>query len=127
MSKYLMDSSAVLTILFDELGSNEILKYLGNASISSVNYCEVISKVVQRKACPEISNLQIKSIIENIIPFDEKIALYAGTLINSTKEFGLSLGDRACIATAINHEFEIITTDKIWSKLNLPIKISVMR
>ncbi|WP_395476404.1 hypothetical protein [Rickettsia endosymbiont of Pantilius tunicatus] len=36
-----------------------------------------------------------------------------------TKQYGLSLGDRACIATGIYHNIAIYTTDKIWAELKI--------
>jgi PIN domain nuclease of toxin-antitoxin system len=78
-------------------------------------------------ASPEASKLQINGLIETILPFREETALHAGTLISATKEFGLSLGDRACIATAMLNNLEIITVEKIWDKLFLPLKIHQVR
>ncbi len=127
MPKYLLDSSAVLAVLFREQGFNEVASCLNQAFISSVNYCEVISKVVSKNASPEESKFQIESIIENIIPFEKDLALKAGTLTSFTKQFGLSLGDRACIATALHYGYEIITSDRVWQQLSLPVKINVFR
>lgn len=95
--------------------------------MSSVNYAEVITKLIDRKADPKLSKQQVNNLIENILPFHDDCGFIAGKLITDTAEFGLSLGDRACIATAINYKFEIITSDKVWSKLDVPVKIHVIR
>jgi PIN domain nuclease of toxin-antitoxin system len=44
-----------------------------------------------------------------------------------TKPYGLSLGDRACLALAIQRNATVYTTDRDWSKLSIGIKIEVIR
>jgi PIN domain nuclease of toxin-antitoxin system len=63
----------------------------------------------------------------NIIPFDETLAINAGNLRNATKIIGLSLGDRACLATGILFKLPIITTDRIWKELDLKVKFEFIR
>ena len=63
----------------------------------------------------------------NIVPFDEKIAIKAGNLRNATKTKGLSLGDRACIATGLIFKLPIITTDRVWSELDIKVKFEFIR
>jgi len=43
------------------------------------------------------------------------------------KPFGLSLGDRACVALAIDRKATVYTTDRIWKNLALGIKVEVIR
>ncbi|CAN5818282.1 PIN domain-containing protein [soil metagenome] len=127
MINCLFDSSALLAVIKREQGYEEIEKYLKNSFISSVNYSEVIT-ILSLAKMPlfEAENI-IKPLIHKIVPFDTQLAGLTGELTTITSEFGLSLGDRACIATAKFFDYDIITTDKIWSKLNLPVRISVMR
>lgn len=74
---------------------------LGDSQINTVNLSEVIGKLSDIS----IPENEINQIIEDLnietINFDDELAYKAGNLKKSTNEFGLSLGDRACIATAI--------------------------
>ena len=51
----------------------------------------------------------------------------AGSLIEQTRPFGLSLGDRACLALALDRKATVYTTDKAWKSLPLDLKIEVIR
>jgi PIN domain nuclease of toxin-antitoxin system len=62
-----------------------------------------------------------------IIPFDIELAYQAGLLRSLTKQAGLSLGDRACLALAWRLKLPVLTTDKVWGKLSLGITIQVIR
>ena len=44
-----------------------------------------------------------------------------------TRPYGLSLGDRACLALAIQRKAAVYTTDAAWKNLNLGIEINVIR
>ena len=51
----------------------------------------------------------------------------AGALREPTLEFGISLGDRACLALAIENGETILTADRIWERLSLGVGIEVIR
>ena len=120
MNKYILDASALLALINLEPGHNKIAKILHMSFISSVNLCEVIT-TLHDKLNIEISETQnlVDSLITNIIDFDYNIALEAAKLRKNTKQYGLSFGDRACIATGIHHDMQIYTADRAWSNLNM--------
>jgi PIN domain nuclease of toxin-antitoxin system len=60
-------------------------------------------------------------------PFTAHQARIAGTLIQRIRSLGLSLGDRACLALAIELDAPVYTTDRLWKKLKLGIPIHVLR
>jgi PIN domain nuclease of toxin-antitoxin system len=59
--------------------------------------------------------------------FNIEQAIIAGSFISVTKDYGLSLGDRACLALAKYKNIPVLTADKTWTKLNLGIKIKLIR
>ena len=61
----------------------------------------------------------VSASVEEIISFDIDQAVLAASLKKHTKQFGLSLGDRACIALGIIRKCPIYTADKAWSKLKI--------
>jgi PIN domain nuclease of toxin-antitoxin system len=63
----------------------------------------------------------------SIVAFSEGQALEAGSLVAQTREFGLSLGDRACLALAIDRKATVYTTDRAWAELGLGIRVEVIR
>lgn len=127
--KVILDASAVLAFLQDESGSEKVDMVLseGRAIISAVNYAEIVDKLFEAR----LTEASVKIVMENlelqIEPLDEKQAWQTGMLRMSTREFGLSLGDRACLALAHIKKLPIITADKQWDKLKTDIKIIQLR
>jgi PIN domain nuclease of toxin-antitoxin system len=127
VSRVIYDSSTLLALINNEPGSSVVEKYLSSSTMSSVNVSEVV-KVLLSKGMPLKSITEILSeLIVQIIPFTEKQAYLCGTLFNDTKEFGLSLGDRACIGLGLMEKAPILTADKAWGKLKTKAEIRVIR
>jgi ribonuclease VapC len=59
--------------------------------------------------------------------FAGKYVLLTGMLIQQTKHLGLSLGDRACLALGIAKNLPVLTADKIWTELRLPVEVRLIR
>ena len=45
----------------------------------------------------------------------------------AAQSLGLSLADRTCLALGRLHRLPVLTTDRAWRSLRLPIKIDVIR
>ncbi|WP_414561866.1 MULTISPECIES: PIN domain-containing protein [unclassified Anabaena] len=127
MSEFVVDASAVLALLNQETGSEEILQLIDNAAISSINLSEVIAKLAEAGIPEE----EIRQIILNlnleVILFNEEQALKAGMLRPATKSIGLSFGNRACLALGVVLNQPVIITDRLWTNLNMGIEIRVVR
>jgi PIN domain nuclease of toxin-antitoxin system len=67
------------------------------------------------------------SLITEVHDFDQQQARITGDLIFKTREFGLSFGDRACLALGIALGVPVCTTDRAWERLNLGIEIHLIR
>ncbi len=127
MSEIVVDASAILALLNQETGSEEVLQFIGKAAISTVNLSEIIAKLAEG-GIPEEDIQQILSYFHlEVIQFDEEQALIAGMLRPASKPIGLSFGDRACLALGIVLKKPLITTDRLWSNLNVGIEIRVVR
>jgi ribonuclease VapC len=62
-----------------------------------------------------------------ILPFDSQQAFQAGLLIPYTRSFGLSLGDRACLALAQVTASTALTADQSWIDLEIGVDIKLIR
>ncbi len=62
--------------------------------------------------------MDIRSVFDPLpiqrIPFDEPQAYIAGCLLPITRSAGLSLGDRACLALALQLGIKAFTADRSW-------------
>lgn len=122
------DSSALIMLFAKEPGYESIRHHLKHAIISSVNVAEVY------KYCIEVQNVtedDCRNLIKlsgiKIIDFCNEQALITAKLIKKTKQYGLSLGDRSCIALAMSKNCSILTCDKIWQKVAIDVEFIMAR
>jgi ribonuclease VapC len=121
------DTSAVLAIFNAEPGSDQAIESLKGAAISTVNLAEVVTKLLEwdlseYKVLEYLGTLDIA-----VTEFDQDAALETGRLRAATRHLGLSLGDRACLATAKQLSAPAVTTDRSWQNLDIGIEIRMIR
>lgn len=123
----ILDASALIALIYQENGASVVEKNLPNAEISTVNLAEVASFLVKKG----LNVKEVTSLLNDLsipaIPFDETHAFLAAHLVNKTADKGLSLGDRACLALAMQNGQAVFTADKVWKELDLNIKINLIR
>jgi len=128
MSKIVLDASALLALLNQEPGSQELTpELLRDATASTVNLAEVQTKLVREGLDPDEAWELAHAPISESESFTDEQAKIAGTLVRQTRPLGLSLGDRACLALAMSLGAPVYTTDKDWKKLKLGVLIHFMR
>lgn len=129
MNSHVLDASAVLAVLNDEKGAETVLEALSSEGtvISAVNYSEVVSKLASLGMPPEVVDSSIDSLGLTVVPFDKEAAREAGLFFPSLSKFGLSLGDRACLALSKMSGLPALTSDKAWSNFKFHPKIRVVR
>ena len=127
MISCVLDASAVLAYLADEKGAGDVAKLLDEAAISAVNVAEVAGKLAERGTPREIVQDIVGALGLQIVDCDGPLAYRIGELRASTKGHGLSLGDRACLATAMHLGVKAITADQHWKTLKLRVRIHVIR
>jgi PIN domain nuclease of toxin-antitoxin system len=123
----ILDSSAVLAALFSEPGADQVMRHLGAAAISVVNYSEVLSKMIERGESPEQAIATVKAMSLDIVPMSEPLAAAAAQLTLAGKKAGLSLGDRICLALALERDDEVLTSDRAWAAVAHGAKVTYIR
>lgn len=127
MKAYVMDSSAALAILLNEKGTDIALGFAPDAQFSSVNAAEIIAKLIDKGRSMEEAADDLASLGMPVAAFDEMMGIAAGQLRELTRNRGLSLGDRACLALAIRENAIAVTADRGWGDLDIGCKIEVIR
>jgi PIN domain nuclease of toxin-antitoxin system len=123
-----LDSSAVLAYLKQEQGYTLVREAIQKgASISTVNFSEVLTKVVEKGADSDKIATQLLALGLVPQPFTEADARQAAQIYPATRSHGLSLGDRACLSLALRLDIPALTADKIWAKLGHPFRIVILR
>ncbi len=129
MHKVVLDTSAVLAYLFQEVGADKVFPILeeGSGVISSVNYAELVGKLVGQGMPAEIIRETLFDLELAVIDYDETQAFETGMLRTISKAFGLSLGDRACLALSIVMKLPVLTADRVWLNVPVPTEVRVIR
>lgn len=127
MSSFVLDASALLTLLNEEPGKDLVEEAIGDCSISAVNYCEVIGKLIDAGVPEDDARHTVDLLNIEIVDFDAKLAFQAASLRPATKRFGLSLGDRCCLALGIARRATVLTSERSWSKLKIGVKVELLR
>ncbi len=123
----LIDASALLAVLFQEPGAEAVIDVLPTAEISAVNAAEVIAKLTDKGEPPDQAQALFEALLLPVRAFGSRAAGIAGQLRRGTRSAGLSLGDRACLAEALCASLPVLTADRSWAALNLPLDIRVIR
>jgi ribonuclease VapC len=66
-------------------------------------------------------------VTRDVVAFDHRQARIAAQLLPHTRPLGLGIGDRACLALAIERKLPVLTADKAWKALRLGVTIQVIR
>lgn len=129
MSKIVLDTSAVLAWLFQENGADKVFPILeaGSGIISSVNYAELVGKLVDQGMPAEIIRETLFDLELEVVDYDEAQAFETGVQRTVSKAFGLSLGDRACIALGIIKKLPVLTADRAWLNVSVPTEVRLIR
>lgn len=122
-----LDSSAILALLYDEPGSDLVLQALPGALLSTVNLAEAHTKLVKDGAPSQRAWSRLTSLNCTVCGFEDVQARLTGDLVAKTRAHGLSLGDRACLALAIERNAKAYTADRVWKILNLGIQVELIR
>ncbi|RYF22944.1 MAG: PIN domain-containing protein [Oxalobacteraceae bacterium] len=119
MTSVVMDASAVLALVRDEPGADKVTPHVGRSAISAVNLQEVIKELL-------LSGLDAATIREildelrlDVRSHDVEAAYAAAGLHIQTKEFGRGLGDRSCLALAMQLGVPALTADREWKKVKV--------
>jgi PIN domain nuclease of toxin-antitoxin system len=110
-----LDASAVLALLFQEEGQDIVGAALRDgAEISTVNVAETISRLVATGMATDGAASAVLALPMSLHDLDGVLAMDVGTITAQTHRFGLSLGDRACLALAKRLALPALTADRVW-------------
>ncbi len=128
-----LDASALLAYLREEPGADVVADTIANgAIISAVNLAEALSRSADRGADPTklATTLAEGGLLDGAItvePFTAADAIDTARLRPLTRDAGLSLGDRACLALARRLRNPAVTADTAWQGIAHGVELHQIR
>lgn len=93
----------------------------------SVNWAEGIQKSRAADIDTDGMLAEFQSLGLQVAPFTRDDGERAGRLWQKTRHAELSLGDRACLSLGLRLEVPVLTGDRAWTALSLPLDVRVIR
>ncbi|SFO36038.1 PIN domain nuclease, a component of toxin-antitoxin system (PIN domain) [Pseudonocardia ammonioxydans] len=122
-----LDASAVLAWLRDEPGADVVDAHLSDGVLGAINLSEVHQKLTQHGIDADRTIGQLRTLGVRVEPFGLADAIATSTLWPATRDRGLSLADRACLALARRLGCTAITADTAWTQLDLDVTVVAIR
>jgi PIN domain nuclease of toxin-antitoxin system len=128
-----LDASALLALLKGEPGAERVAEALERgAYLSAVNLAEILSKLADwgedpAEAQARMAQVGLLGAAVEVLPFTGEDALEVARLRALTRAYGLSFGDRACLALARRLGLPALTAERAWAELDLGIPVEVLR
>jgi ribonuclease VapC len=126
-SRFVADASAVLAALKSEPFTKVDAQRIVGATISAVNFCEVLSKLRDDGLDEDQTNAAVATLDLDIVAFDAARSRIAAHLRPETRRAGLSLADRVCLALGRRLGCPVVTADRAWAALDIGVEIILIR
>jgi len=127
MSEVVLDASAVLAVLNDEPGAEEVYPYLPGALLSTVNAAEVVAKLVDWGFAAEKAGSLLDRLGLEDARFEVHDVVQSASIRVASRTAGLSLGDRACLALAKRQGLPALTADRQWLTIDVGVDVRMIR
>ena len=128
MTSVVLDASAVLALIREEPGADQVAPYIGRAAISAVNLQEIVKELLLSGLDKETIRELLDELRLDVHAHDVAAAFAAAALHAQTRQFGRGLGDRSCLALAVQLGVPALTADRDWKKVKVKnLKLGLLR
>lgn len=119
MTSVVFDASAVLALVRDEPGADRVAPHVGRAAISAVNLQEVVKELLLSGLDEATTRELLDELRLDVRSHDIAAAYAAAALHAQTRQYGRGLGDRSCLALAMQLGVPALTADREWKKVRI--------
>jgi ribonuclease VapC len=110
-----------------EAGWEEAKAIIPGGVVSSLIYAEIVTRLTLRGGSVSKIDRAWEELECAVEPFTAERARAAGLLVAGTRQRGLSLADRACLALALELGSPVFTADRNWTGLAIGADIRLIR
>jgi PIN domain nuclease of toxin-antitoxin system len=121
-----VDSSALMAFVLKEPGADRVEAALGECIVSAVVLVECLSKLAAKGLDPNAIKAQLMTAGLQIEPFGDE-GISAVVSLHRFAKQGVSLADRFCLGLALQRGLSVLTGDRPWAGLGLPLQIELIR
>src|SRR5689334_21089086 len=122
-----LDASALIALLSEEPGAAKVEPLLGRASISAVNWSEVLQRYRAHGVETTGKRESVEALGISFERFEAEDAEMVAELWQPTRSAGLSLADRACLALARRLGVAAYTADRDWRRVKVGVRVVLIR
>ena len=125
--RVVLDASAAVALAHGEPGAEAVEPLVNGSCISTVNWSEVARVCLAVERDPEALRALLADAGCRTVDFTVDDATAAARLWRATRDAGLSLADRACLALAARLGVPAVTADRAWAELDVGVEVVVVR
>ena len=117
----------MIALLRNERGADVVARHVRGALISTVNVIEVIQRMLDLGVSSDVVLRQQMRFEVRAVPLSMVQAEKAAALRRLTRAKGLALGDRACLALALDSGLPALTAEAAWLEVNTGADVRLIR
>lgn len=122
-----LDASALLALIHAEPGSDVVETVIEESVMSTVNWSEVIQKLLARGTDVEGVRTDMEELGLRLEDLTVEDAEAAAAIWAEIPRGTLSLADRCCLALARRLRATAVTADRAWAGLGLDVTVRTIR
>ena len=121
-----IDTSALMAFIKGEPGGQAVAPELADAIVSPVIFAETLGKLAEQGF--DADAIHADFLIAGLTVEPMHLAdVQAVVALQSFAKGGISLADRICLALALDRGLPVLTADRAWADLGLPLDVRLLR
>jgi PIN domain nuclease of toxin-antitoxin system len=121
-----LDASSLIALVKNEPGADRVERAMPQSVVSAVVMAETLSKLALLGYDAARARTDFATAGMEVVDFGEDAIASVVTLHRLARQ-DVSLADRICLALALDRRLPVLTADRAWARLGLPLTIELIR
>jgi ribonuclease VapC len=127
VSEFVADASAILAFARGEKGEKRVAAVRENCVVSALNLLEAFSKLVRCEMPSDQVRHFLRESFPHVVPLDRELAELSAAFHADNHKQGLSYADCVCLTLGSRTKATVLTADRDWKKVDLDVKVELIR